>query len=176
MVSKELSDKNFWMVRAGTENELIESFYENGIVAISWTEVGDLSNHISIESMESIVEETYENKNTKQVGGCAGQLFRFAHKIKKGDIVLSYDQSCRTYLVGEVSGPYLWNPSTAPEAYPHVRRVNWKEMIHRDKFDRFAKNTLGSSLTVFSLDRVREDIKAVLSESKGDDSTIRSKI
>ena len=176
MDGKELSDQNFWMVRAGTRNELIDSFRERGLVAVSWTEVGDLSDNITVDSIENIVEEKYESKNTRQISGCAGQLFRFAHEIGKGDIVLTYDQSSRTYFVGKVTGPYAWKPSTAPEGYPHVRQVNWQEMIHRDEFGRFAKNTLGSSLTVFSLARIKGNISAVLSDSEAGHSTTASSV
>lgn len=176
MNGKELSDQNFWMVRAGTRNELIDSFCERDLVAISWTEVGDLSNCITVDSIENVVGEKYENKNTRQISGCAGQLFRFAHEIEKGDIVLTYDQSSRTYFVGKVTGPYDWKPSKAPKGYPHVRQVNWQEMIHRDEFGRFAKNTLGSSLTVFSLAKIEGNISVVLSDSEASNSTTASTI
>jgi restriction system protein len=175
MDDKEFSDKNFWMVRAGTENELIDSFYEDGLVAVGWAEVGDLANQVTFSDIQNLVEQKYENKNTRQISGCAGQLFRFSHEIDEGDLVLTYNQSSRTYLVGTVTGPYIWDPPTAPESYPHVRQVNWKRMIHRDEFGRFAKNTLGSSLTVFSLDRIEEEIRDLLSTSKADGSTTLSR-
>lgn len=171
MCVKGLSEKDFWMVRAGAENELIDSFYENGQVAIGWREIGNLSDYETFGDLEEGLKKIFEDKNTRQISGCAGQLFRFAYEIEEGDIVLTYNQTNRTYLVGEVNGPYLWNPLTTPDTYPHVREVNWRNIIHRDEFDQFSKNTLGSSLTVFSLKRVGEYIGEIISESDSESVT-----
>jgi len=172
MDSKEVLDKDFWMVRAGTENELIDPFYEGELVAIGWGEIGNLTNYSELEDIENELSNIYNNKNRRQISGCAGQLFRFAREIDQGDIVLTYNQSDRTYLAGEVSGPYLWNPPLAPETYPHVRQINWRETVHRDEFGRLAKNTLGSSLTVFSLEKINCSIIDVMSDSKSSNSNI----
>lgn len=166
MCSKELPQKDFWMVRAGAENELVDSFYEDSLAAIGWKKIDDFSGYDTSEELERDVKRVYDDKNQRQICSCSGQLFRFAYEIEEGDIVLTYDQPDRTYFVDEFTGPYLWNPSTAPETYPHVRQVHWKEIIHRDESDWLAKNTLRSSLTVFSLERIGDNINDITFESE----------
>lgn len=50
-----------------------------------------------------------------------------------------------------VTSEYEWQPGDHPPGYPHVRRVDWKDTVSRDEFTTSTKNTLGSTLTVFSL-------------------------
>jgi len=83
-----------------------------------------------------------------------------------GHLVLTYDKTEREYLIGEVTSGYEWKPGDHPPEYPHVRRVEWKDTVSRDEFTTSTKNTLGSTLTVFSLDDCLDEITTVLSGEK----------
>lgn len=78
------------MVRAGNKNELAGEIGEHHVVAIGWGEMGDLAEC----STRSEVKERYasrypdHSKNRRSIN--AGQFYRFAHEIGKGDYVLSY--------------------------------------------------------------------------------------
>ncbi|ESS10355.1 MAG: hypothetical protein A07HR60_02369 [uncultured archaeon A07HR60] len=56
-----------------------------------------------------------------------------------------------------------------PEGYPHVRRVQWEDTVSRDEFKMSTKNTLGSTLTVFSLDDCIGEITGILSGETSDE-------
>lgn len=91
-------------------------------------------------------------------------------RSEEGHLALSYDKTEREYLVGEVMSDYEWKPSDHPPGYPHVRRVDWRDTVSRDEFTTSTKNTLGSTLTVFSLDDCIDEITGILSGETPDES------
>jgi restriction system protein len=106
--------------------------------------------------------EEYSEYSSSHLSINTGQLFRFAHEISTGDLVLTYDKTEREYLIGEMDGEYEWEPDDHPAGYPHMRRVEWKKTVSRDDFSTPTKNTLGSSLTVFNVEDRVEEISGVL--------------
>lgn len=110
-----------YMVRAGNDNELISTFESNSFVAIGWVDAGDVSEYGSYEAMKAHFRsiEKYAEYSTSHLSINAGQVFRFAHEISTGDIVLTYDKTEREYLVGRVKGDYQWQPADHPPEYPH---------------------------------------------------------
>ncbi|MDZ7730627.1 MAG: restriction endonuclease [Natrialbaceae archaeon] len=168
-----------FMVRAGNDNELVEEFESRSLVAVGWEELGDVSDVQSFEDMKARFNSTdeYTEHNSRRIAQNAGQVNRFALEMEEGHLVLSYDKTERQYLIGEITSGYEWKPSDHPPRYPHVRRVKWKDTVSRDEFSTSTKNTLGSTLTVFSLDDCIEEITGVLSgetpdESEDDEDTV----
>jgi len=75
----------------------------------------------------------------------------------------------------------VWKTGDHPPEYPHVRRVEWEGTVSRDEFTTSTKNTLGSTLTVLSLDDCIEEITGVLSgetpeESEDEEDTVPSSV
>lgn len=161
-----ISSKRAWMVRAGNENEIIEDIAEKSIVAIGWGDLGDVSKLTTRDEIKRKYKEVNPGHSSRRVGINAGQVFRFAHKIKKGDIVLTYDKSSREILIGEIKSDYEWKPEVSPDDYPHVREAEWEKKVSRDEFSTPARNSLGSTLTVFSLDEHIAEIKQILKGEK----------
>lgn len=157
-----MTEKRGWMVRAGNQNELVDGFVDDSLVAISWKAIGDLSDYPSREEVKERYRDAYPDHSKNRVAVNAGQLYRVAHVMNEGDRVLTYDKSSRNYHYGRIDGPYEWSPQSS-EKYPHIRSVEWEGCISRDDFSTPVKNTLGSTLTVFSLDDHLEKIEAVLS-------------
>ncbi|QUJ73837.1 restriction endonuclease [Haloarcula marismortui] len=164
-----MSGSRAWMVRAGNDNELIDQFSEQDWIAIGWSEMGNLSELNSREAVKSKYQDEHPKQSPHKVGVNGGQLHRFTNIIDQGDLILSYDKSVREYLVGTVTGPYEYKPEDVIEDYPHIRRIEWVDQIDRDEFSRPARNTLGSTLTVFSLDDIREEIEEIRSGTRRTD-------
>jgi restriction system protein len=166
-----MAERGF-MVRAGNDNELVDEFESRSLVAVGWEELGDVSDVRSYEEMKARFNSTdeYSEHNSRRLAQNAGQVNRFALEMEEGHLVLSYDKTEREYLIGEVTSGYEWKPSDHPPGYPHVRRVNWKDTVSRDEFTTSTKNTLGSTLTVFSLDDCIDEITGVLSGETPDES------
>lgn len=157
-----MTEHRGWMVRAGNQNELVDIFVDASLVAIGWKDIPALSEYPSRDEIKECYREVYPDHSKHRTAVNAGQLYRLAHVMQEGDRVLTYDKSSRTYHYGRIDGPYEWAPEHSEE-YPHVRSVEWNGKLARDEFSTPVRNTLGSTLTVFSLDDHLDKIEAVLS-------------
>lgn len=144
--------KHAWMVRAGNDNELAEKVEPLNAVAIGWTEMGDVSALKKREAFKQRYREVYPEHSDGRVNVNASQVYRFARQIKEGDFVLTYIKDSREVLIGVADGPYEYRTDIFPDDYCHVRRVNWLTRVSRDDFSSTARNSMGSTLTVFQLD------------------------
>ncbi len=158
------------MVRAGDDNELFDIFYDESLVAIGWEEMGDLSKLPTREEVKNRYKEAYPEHKKRRRYTNSGQLYRFAHEIEQGDIVLTYNKSTREYLIGKIISDYQPNPNpdlTEKSHYKHSREVNWDRKVSRDEFSVSAKNSFGSTLTVFQVTDHLEEIKKVPKDGDG---------
>jgi len=144
--------KHAWMVRAGNENELADLVEEKSAVAIGWPEMGDVSSLAKREELKCRYREAYPDHSSGRVAVNAGQIYRFTREIREGDYILTYIKASREVLIGLVDGPYEYRTDIFPEHYRHVRRVRWLKRVSRDDFSASARNSMGSTLTVFRLD------------------------
>lgn len=143
-----------WMVRAGRDSVLFQSFIDQGLVAIGWNKAGDLTAFQTRDEILAKVREQWPNsKQTVQ----AGILYRFSQEMNIGEHVITYDQTRRIYAVGEISGDYRFETTfdthlTGTDPFANVRTIQWRETrISRDNLSTTTRNTLGSALTVFRL-------------------------
>jgi len=148
--------KHAWMVRAGDENELAGQVEALKVVAIGW-ELGDLTGLKSREQFKERYKAVYPDHSVNRVAVNAGQVYRFAQEIKEGDYVLTYIKASREVIIGLISGPYVYNPNLFAN-YPDTRAVNWIKRVSRDDFPKSARNSMGSTLTVFNLDDHLDEI------------------
>jgi len=136
---------NIWMVRS-QGGELLPLFLNNGVVALGWDALGDLTGK-SRNQIKEIVMGSYPNE--KAIYQWSGIVDAFVNIIKKGDFVITYDKSSRSYYVGEVTSDYYYEPKLDKD-YPNYRKVIWNnKVISRDDLSSSSKNSLGGTLTVF---------------------------
>jgi restriction system protein len=144
--------RHAWMVRAGDNNELADLVEDRSAVAIGWNEMGELSSLKTREQFKQRYREAYPDHSSGRVAVNAGQVYRFTREIHEGDYVLTYIKASREMLIGLAAGPYEHRTDFFPPHYPHVRRVQWLKRVSRDNFSSPARNSMGSTLTVFGLD------------------------
>lgn len=157
-----MSDKPMWMVRAGEGGFRFEDFKADSLVSVGWDELGSLAGLRSREDFLNAVGRCYPNARKGQVISAAGQLLRFVREVKVGDAVITYSPTERVYLVGTVTGEYEFTLQVSSEQ-PNVRRVQWRGQVSRDALSVGARNTLGSTLTLFLLPReVADEMEALL--------------
>lgn len=156
------NDKTVWVVRAGNNNEIAQEVEERSAVAIGWAEVTNLPSSSSREDVKSIVRGVYPDFSEKAVITSAGQLFRFAYEMKEGDYVLTPIKATREVLIGFIIGPWQHDASIIHSDYPYVRKVEWKKKVSRDDFTSSAKNALGSTLTVFTINPYKQEVQSLL--------------
>ncbi|NHO86601.1 restriction endonuclease [Pseudoteredinibacter isoporae] len=151
------------MIRAGRGGAYIEDF-EKGYAAIGWSKLGDLSQYKSNDSLRAKYIEAYGNDKPSATANAIAMILKFRDQIKADDYVVSYNPESREYLLGVDQGEYLYQPDTVG-SYPNLRKVKWVGKVSRDKLPKKAKNSLGSTLTLFSINQ--EVIEAFLAVLEG---------
>jgi len=151
-----------WMVRAERRGALYGEFVERGIVAIGWSDLGDLTSYPNREQLAKAVAQEWPHLRPQAVTNAVGCLDRFANEMQIGDTVLTYDPSRRVYAVGSIIGEYRFDPNMG-ETF-HTRKVTWEdEEVSRDTLPLALRNSLGSSLTQFQLsNEAEQDVRRAL--------------
>lgn len=154
-----------WMIRAGEGGRLIDKFAA-GYVAVGWQELGDTSSYHDKETLRQHYLTSYPDEKKGAIANSFAMFYKFHSLVAVGDMVVSYDTVKREYLVGAITGDYQYKPDVVGD-YPHIRKVEWHERISRDDISTTSKNSLGSTLTLFSVNEdVWNDIDSILSGTK----------
>lgn len=160
-----------WMVRAGEGGRLFDDFRNNGVVAVGWDEMGDLTGLNSQEEIRELHLTAYPD-DTKpiRVSNSVAMIFKFRAVLKPGDGVITYNPQKREYIVGTIKGEYEYDPD---REYHHVRSVEWSGSVDRDALKALSRNSLDCALTVFQLNEETVDaVVAALQGSKPDEAAI----
>ncbi|MBL7840160.1 MAG: restriction endonuclease [Cyclobacteriaceae bacterium] len=152
-----------WMVRAGEGAFLAEEFLSKSRVSIGWKLLGDLDKIKDIHELRERYKQVYPDSKPGKVILCSGQIFRFKSEFKIGDYVVTYNAQERQYSLGTIESDYEYHKED--ELQPHWRKVKWLKKIDRDGLSATAKNSLGSIMTIFLID------KSILDELDGKTTT-----
>ncbi len=159
-----------WLVRAGEEGYLISEF-ARGFIAIGWHELGDLSAATSEEEIRERYIRTYPDENPSKAGNAVAMICKFRFALGMNQKIVTYDRQQREYFIGNIAGDYYHNTdeiSNAISNYAHLRRVHWLGRVSRDLLSAPSRNSLGSSLTLFS---VNEEVSTELLSHLGEPTT-----
>ena len=111
--------KPMWMVRAASGGRLADEFHDKGVVAIGWSDIGDLKKfNGKAEIVEAIRNQWPDWKEGKALSS-ASQLIRFRDEFQTGDRVITYDSSRRSYWIGTITGEYR-HASGVVATSPHL--------------------------------------------------------
>lgn len=159
-------NRKMWMAR-GDGGRLYEEFRDRGIAAIGWPELADATPGMSRKELAAKYASVRpEFKHGTIISG-ASQVWRFANEVQVGDHVVTYNPSTRKYLVGQVTGDFVSKLNTDDLGLTMTRKTKWLGEIDRDDLSNKAKNSLGSTLTIFLLpDFVAAEVLAVLGGKK----------
>lgn len=157
-----MANPKVWVVH--TPVQIADKVEADSIVAIGWSEMGNLSSFNTRDKMKSAYHEAYADDSEPKIWVGAGQLYRFVHVVEIGDYVLTPLKASREVLIGEVTGGYEFNPEIVSKAYPNIRRVKWLQKVSRDSLSQPFKYALGGIMTVFQVNAYWPEIKALLQE------------
>ena len=141
-----VSNKTIWGIH--TTDDLL--FLSQHIIAIGWSEMGDLSQlPPSRDEFKERFLKTYPNGKKGAVATSAGMLFRFVHEVQIGDYMVFPSKSDRKINLGVIEGPYYHDDQAA--IYPNRRKVRWLKSLPRTTFSQGALYEVGSALTFFQV-------------------------
>ncbi len=150
-----------WMVRAGENARFIEAFLK-GVVSIGWNETGDLTNLKTQEEILRAYQKAFPNDTKAKISTAVAMLYKFRSIIKQGDKIITYNPEQRDYSVGTFVSDYFFKKAKESEHF-HLRKVEWEGQVRRDKLSITSRNSLGSVLTLFTVnDDVWAEIKKLL--------------
>jgi restriction system protein len=154
----------------GIHNDtLTHELVDDGFVSVGWDEIGDLSRvHQGRDGIKKALSVKHPDAKPRSIAGQAGVLYRFAHEIAIGDIVVAPYKPDSTINIGIVDSAYYYD--TDAPTHRHRRRVQWvKTGLPRAVFTQSALYELGSILTLFKITRHATEVMAVM-HSRTDDA------
>lgn len=151
-----------WGIHGGRHADADSLFLKHNVVAIGWRDMGDLSTLAADrEAFKARVVEVYPDEKPGAIPNYTGQLFRFVHEMKKGDLVVYPSKRDRQVHLGVVEGAYSYDPATEP-AYPQHRQVRWLKVLPRTHFSQAALYEIGSALSFFQVRNYADEFRTAL--------------
>jgi restriction system protein len=133
-----------WGIHAGHTGDADALFLQKKFIAIGWIKVGNLGDiKPDRDSFKARVAQFYPENKPGAIPVAAGQMFRFVHEMKPGDLVAYPAKRQRMIHIGRVEGPYRHDPAIEP-GYPNLRPVSWLRAVPRSHFSQGALYEIGS--------------------------------
>lgn len=120
--SEQPYQSRYWIYAPGPQASKWEAFYEDGIMAIEWGELGDLSQYTSKDAIKSAMQEIYGPEHSYMNDALA--LWQFSHEVKVGDVVFVKKGKKEILGRGVVTSEYIYSPE-AGETFVNVIWVSW---------------------------------------------------
>lgn len=115
------SQVHFWIYAAGENSRLWEDFYQEGIMAIGWDEIGNLSDYADRDEMITAMQEKIADEKSYKNDSLA--TWQFVNTMNVGDIVYVKKGMSKVVGRGVVKSDYIYDLSR--EEYKNTRKIEW---------------------------------------------------
>jgi restriction system protein len=161
-------ERRYWAVHLGEGGKYVDQARRGDFIAIGWHEMGDLSRlaaasrDVAAHRLRELYASTYGGTKL-QIGLSSGQIWNFVREMQIGDFVLVPDPMQRVVMIGRVTTQHHHREDWGDDCpYPNRRGAGWIKEVARDDISQKLRYTLGSLLTVFSLDSYAGEIMQIL--------------
>ena len=156
------SEVKIWGIHGGRTGDANTLFLTKNCVALGWEKMGDLSKlGADRESFRKQVTSTYPGKTPISIANNTGQLYRFVHELKNGDLVVYPSRMDHQIHIGKVEESYKYQPEVDSN-YPHIRQVRWLKSLPRTMFSQGALYEVGSAMSFFQVKNYAEEYEGAL--------------
>jgi MoxR-like ATPase len=114
--SPKIEEPNYWKIAPGEKAENWKEQKSQGIIAIGWNDLGDLTG-IGEEEIRKRIKEKYPSAVAN-----IGPQFKYFTKIKRGDIIVANKGMSKVVGIGKVIGDYQYKPE---QEDAHTYPVEW---------------------------------------------------
>lgn len=121
LADEDVETIHYWIYSPGDGATIWDECYNNGIMAIGWDPIGDLSAYISKDEMKQAMKEKIDP--FKPYKNDAHATWQFANEMKPGDVVFAKKGMHLVIGRGVVESGYEFDPSRLH--YKNVRKVKW---------------------------------------------------
>lgn len=161
-----MTEKTVWGIHAGKTGDADSLFLKKNFVALGWLDMGDIGKlPPDREAFKEKVKATYPDWKPGKIPNAAGQLYRFVHEMKTGDIVVYPSKRDRQIHIGEIVGSFKYRPDLQ-DSYPQTRAVKWHKHVPRTAFSQGALYETGSAMSFFQIKNYADEFLAQLQDKK----------
>ena len=112
----------YWLYAPGENARNWTEFYNEGIVALGWDEIEDLTQYTSRDQIKKALVDAYGGDGSKKNDVSAND--DFLNKIKIGDVIIAKKGRGELLGYGVVNSGYTFDKNRSE--YKHIRKVDWK--------------------------------------------------
>jgi restriction system protein len=157
-----MPETKIWGIHGGATGDADSLFLQHNVVAIGWSEMGDPGNlKADREAFKSAVIAAYPGIKPGAIPNYAGQVFRFVHEMKIGDLVVYPSKRDRHVHIARVQGEYRYDPALSA-AYPNQRSVKWLCDVSRTNFSQGALYEIGSAMSFFQVKNYADEFRQAI--------------
>ena len=121
VADEDVETTHYWIYSPGDSAAIWDECYDNGIMAIGWDPIGDLSVFGSKDEMKQAMKEKIDP--SKPYKNAAHATWQFVHDMKPGDVIFAKKGMHLVIGRGVVESGYEFDPTR--NHYKNVRRVKW---------------------------------------------------
>jgi hypothetical protein len=124
--------ESVWLISPGRGAEFFDDFYREGIIAIGWDDLGDLTKYSSVDEIRDAMKRSYGGQADPVHNALA--CYQFSREMKVGDVVFAKRGRKEVIGYGVIASEYRHESERAE--FTHVRSVDWRkrgEWIVREK-------------------------------------------
>ncbi len=174
-------DRNYWLVRTNA-GQYFDDFYFDEYIGIEWDEIID-TEILSLDDMKEKVIERYPEES--HPGYIAGQIFKFVHAFKKGDIIIIPNKDSKRFVFGTLLEDDIYIEENDPidtlifaecedqkKFLKKRRKVQWIKEVNRNSLDTHLQTFIYAHNTIVDLQSYAAFIDRTLSDFyiKGDEA------
>jgi hypothetical protein len=115
-------DARIWLVSPGQRASHFDQFFKEGIVAIGWEHLGDLTKYHDLQAIRDAIQ-AHRGGDVSPIQDALA-CHQFVHDVKVGDIVFAKRGRSEIVGYGVVSSEYRHEPERG--RFTNVRGVDWK--------------------------------------------------
>ena len=177
MTGKDYSGVTMWGIHGGKTGDADGIFLKKNQVALGWDRITDLAAlKQNRDAFKASLMAAYPDRKPGYYPVATGQLFRFVHEMKDGDLIVYPSQRDKHVHIGRITGPYHYAEKSAVN-YPHRRPVKWLKNFPRTKFTQGALYEVGSAMTFFQVKNYADEFLSALTgepagKQDGKDDTV----
>ena len=145
----------YWLYAPGENANRWDQFYNEGVMALGWDELGDLRQFKTKNDIRNAMNKAYGSDPDKNHKHSNAANYDFCHMMQEGDVIFAKDGKSKIKGYGIVTSEYGYDDSI--EDYMHRRKVDWKE-----KGNWNIDHNVVKTLTNITNHRIVNDIKKLL--------------
>lgn len=115
---------HYWLFSPGPQASEWDAFRDEGIMALGWDSVGDLTQYADRESLQTALSEASPEAGSQSNNVKA--LWQFQHEISVGDVI--YAKRGRREIIGRGIVTSEARFDSTRESYTHLRSVEWSRV------------------------------------------------